>query len=398
DMSVPLRHPRYAPEFRIRINGEELPKAARAAVTAVRFEDGIQRADRVEISFANHDLRFLQKHIKGLGFQPFPTGIRIGPLHGASAAPGGVFDIDNTVALAIGYAPDPLTDVFLGEVTGVQATFPSGGVPTLSMVAHDYLQRLSRGSSARGFGAVPDFMVAAILGAENMLIPLIDPTIAAASAAMAGVGMIFSGTGIKQKGQSNLQLLTEIAKRYDAEFWVEGNTLHVNRLLKEYTPRLTLTWGQSLIDFSPQMSTVGSVAGVSVKFTLKEIPMDFLVTAGWDFDRESLSITVVPGQAAKGAPSMSSPAFTIIDRPITSPADIANSAISIVTELRAKLNGRLTATATAVGDPRIAAGALVRIEGIGPDFSGDYRVRSATHSIDSGGYRTSFQVYKEIIP
>jgi len=69
-----------------------------------------------------------------------------------------------------------------------------------------------------------------------------------------------------------------------------------------------------------------------------------------------------------------------------------------VRELRRRLNARLTATANMIGDPRIAAGAVVRIEGIGPDFSGDYRVRSATHTIDGGGYRTSCQLYKEIIP
>lgn len=393
-------HPSYAPDFRIRINGEELPKAVRASVTGVRYEDALQRADRVEISLANTDLRWLQKHIKGLGFQPFPTGVQIGPLHGASATPAGTFDIDNTLSLSLGYAPEPLSDVFLGEVTGVQASFPSSGTPTLTMVAHDYLQRLSRGTVARGFGPLPDFLVAAILGAENLLIPQIDPTIAAASTAIAALGVIFNGTGggIKQKGQSNLQLLTEIANRYDAEYWVEGNTLHVARFFGEYTPRLTLAWGSSLIDFAPQVSTVGAIAGVSVKFTLKEIPLDFLVSAAWDFDRESLAITVVPGQAAKGAPSMSAPTLSIIDQPITSPADITNSAIFIITELRKRLNSRLTGTATAVGDPRIVAGAMVRLDGMGPDFSGDYRVRSATHSIDSAGYRTTFQVYKEIIP
>jgi hypothetical protein len=41
---------------------------------------------------------------------------------------------------------------------------------------------------------------------------------------------------------------------------------------------------------------------------------------------------------------------------------------------------------------------MIRIEGIGPDFSGDYRVSSATHSVDGSGYRTTFQVFKEIIP
>jgi uncharacterized protein len=394
--ATPLRHRCYAPEFRIRINGEDLPKAVRALVTGVRFEDGMQRADRVEVALGNTDLRLLQRHIKGLGVQPFPTGVRIGPV-GASATPAGLFDVANTLSLSIGYASEPLREVFLGEITGVLASFPSGSAPTLTIVAHDYLQRLSRGTAARGFGSVPDFLVAGILAAENFLVPMIDPTVAGASTALAAVSYVFNGTGIKQKGQSDLELLAEIAKRYDAQYWVEGNTLMVSRLLKEYAPRLTLTWGESLIDFAPEVSTVGAVAAVSVKFTLKEIPLDFVVTAGWDFDRESLSVSVAPGKGS-GAAGVGTPSFTIIDQPITSPADITNSALFIVSELRKRLNGRLTGAATAVGDPRIAAGAVVRIEGVGPDFSGDYRVRNATHSIDATGYRTAFQVYKEIIP
>ena len=90
--------------------------------------------------------------------------------------------------------------------------------------------------------------------------------------------------------------------------------------------------------------------------------------------------------------------LTLIDQPINSPADIANSALVIAHELRQKINNRLTGSGSAVGDPRIRAGAMIRIDGLGPDFSGDYRVVSATHSIDSGGYRTAFQVRKELIP
>ena len=41
---------------------------------------------------------------------------------------------------------------------------------------------------------------------------------------------------------------------------------------------------------------------------------------------------------------------------------------------------------------------IIRLEGLGPDFSGNYRVKSATHSIDGSGYRTNFQVFKETIP
>ncbi len=106
----------YAPEFRLRINGDELPATVRSTVTSVRYQDGRNAADRVEVGFANPNLRWLQRHIRGLGFSP-PTGIKIGPVRVADAAPEGTFNIDNKLELAIGYAPDPLEHVFVRDVT-----------------------------------------------------------------------------------------------------------------------------------------------------------------------------------------------------------------------------------------------------------------------------------------
>jgi phage protein D len=390
--------PAYAPEFRLRINGGELPAAVRSTVTSVRYQDGRNAADRVEVGFANPDLRWLQTHIKGLGFQPFPTGVKIGPIRAASAAPEGTFDIDNSLELAIGYAPDPPADVFVGDVTGVQVSFPNGGMPALSLVAHDRLQRLSEGAPSRGFGFVPDAIVAAILGAENLLVPAIDPAVLAASTVKQVLMIIFAGAGgVRQGGESDLVLLQRIAAEYDADFWVEGDVLYLSRFIKEYEPRLTLTWGESLIDFSPRMSTVGQVAAVAMRFTLREIPLTFVVTVFWDFDRESVGISIVPGAAA-GKAGIGGPALTIIDRPIRTPADVAANALVIYRKLREKLNNRLTGSGSAIGDPRIRAGAMIRLEGLGPDFSGDYRVKTATHSLDGGGYKTTFEVFKEILP
>lgn len=392
-------YPRYAPEFRVQINGQNLPAPVRAAVTSVRYQDGMNAADRVEIGLANPDLRWLQKHVRGLGFQPFPTGITVGPAGNLNAAPEGTFDIDNKLTLALGYAPDPLAEVFKGEVTGLQVSFPSGGMPTMTLVAHDYLHRLTRGSYARGFGPLADALVAIILSAENLLIPLIDPAVMTVSTAITALNVIFRGTGTKQESESDLELLQRIAAYYDADFWVEGDVLYLARFFpKEYSARLALVWGESLIDFSPQISTVGQVAAVAMKFTLRELPLSFLVTVGWDFDRESVIVSVVPGEAAAGAKAIVGPAITIIDQPISSPADIANSALIILDQLRKKLNNRLTGSGSAVGDPRIRAGAVIRLDGLGPDFSGDYRVTSASHTIDGSGYRTQFEVRKEIIP
>lgn len=388
----------YAPDFQIHINDQALPAQVRTAVTSVRYEEGRDAASRVEVAIANPNLRLLKNHIRGLGFQPFPSAISLGPVRVAEAAPAGTFDIDNKLTLSVGYAPDPLQSMFTGEITGVNVTFPNGGMPGMTVVAHDYLNRLQRGKYSRGFGFLPDALIAAILGAENLLIPAIDPAIFAGSTAIAAVNYIFGGSGRKQRGQSDFELLQEVAATYDAEFWADGNVLYLSRFLKDYTPRLTLTWGQNLLDFAPKVSTIGQVAGVGMRFVLRELPLDFLVTVGYDFDRESIVISVVPGAAAASVQSLLGSVLEIIDQPIASPADITNSALVIAHELRQKLNNRLTGSGSCVGDPRIRAGAMIRIAGIGPDFSGDYRVASATHSIDGSGYRTSFEVRKEIIP
>jgi uncharacterized protein len=395
---VTAQYPQYAPDYRIQIGGNDLPGQVRSAVTSIRYEDGRNAADRVEIGIANPNLQLLKNHIKGLGFRPFPSGLSLGPVRVADAAPEGTFDIDNKLTLSLGYAPDPLEHMFEGEITGVSVNFPNGGMPAMTVVAHDYLNRLQRGKYARGFGFLPDALIATILGAENLLIPAIDPAIVAGSTAIAAVNFIFGGSGRKQRGQSDFELLREVAATYDANFWADGNTLYLSRFIKEYTPRLTLTWGRNLLEFSPRVSTIGQVAAVGMRFVLREIPLDFLVAVGYDFDRESIVISVAPGAAASATRSMLGSILEIIDQPVASPADLTNSALVIAHELREKLNNRLTGSGSAVGDPRIRAGAMIQIDGIGPDFSGNYRVSSATHTIDGGGYRTNFEVQKEIIP
>jgi hypothetical protein len=70
----------------------------------------------------------------------------------------------------------------------------------------------------------------------------------------------------------------------------------------------------------------------------------------------------------------------------------------ITRKLRNALNNRLTATGSTVGDPAIVANAVVAFNGVGPDFSGNYRITHATHTIDGNGYRTNFKCRKEIIP
>lgn len=388
-------HSQYAPIYRVAINGSELPAAVRSCVTSVRYEDGMQGADQVQLSFANPNLRFLQSHIRGLAAIAVPSTINIAPV--GDIIPGGIFDVDNQLTLALGYAPDPPEEVFLGEITGVGASFPGGGMPTLTITAHDFLQRTTRGSISRGFGPLPDAAIIAILSLENGLLPLIDPYMIPLDT-LNTIGNFLFGTSTKQSDQSDFQLLSQIAGKYDMDLYVDHHTLYLTRFIKEYSPRMTLTYGQSLIDFSPRLSTVGQAIGASMRVSLREIRVDLILNVWWDFDRESIGFNVLPAQAAVLAPAVSQPVEESKYKTIRNAIDVANAAVALVHEVRQKLNNRMTGSGNAVGDPRIRAGAVIKLDGLGVDFSGNYRVTKATHSLDTSGYRTSFEAQREIIP
>jgi phage protein D len=391
-------HPRYAPMYRLTIGGSDIPASLRSCITSVRYEDGKEGADQVQVSLANPSLQFLQSHVRGLAALAPPLGLSFNTIGRADIVAGGLFDLDNEVTLAVGYAPDPLTDMFLGEVTAVGASFPSSGMPTMTITAHDFMQRTTRGSLSRGFGPLPDAAIVAILSAENGLFPLIDPYMFPLDA-LNTIGNFLFGTSTKQSDQSDFALLSQIAARYDMEVSVDHHTLFLNRLFKEFTPSVQLRYGQSLLDFSPRVSTVGQAIGVSFKISLREIRIDLLLTVAWDFDRESIAISVLPAQAAVVAPAVSQPVEETKHKTIRNAIDVANAIVGMVHELRQKINNRLTGSGTAVGDPRIHAGALMQLDGLGVDFSGsNWRVTKAVHTLDTNGYRTSFDVQREVIP
>jgi len=387
----------FVPDFDVAINGIEIPTSLKSCISAVSFESGMDAANRVQITIANPALQWLQNHINGLGFVPFPSTL-VPPPVPTPAPPAGLFDMNNTLTLSMGYADQPLTSMFDGEITGIEASMQPGAMPTVSVIALDRLNRLAQGSYSRGFGPLPDALIAAILSAENLLVPAIDPTLTAASTAIAVVNIIFNGSGRKQKQQTDMEVLKEIANYYDADFWVEGTTMYLSRFFKSYTPSAALNWGESLLSFAPRVSTVGQYFGVGVRFTLREIPLSFTVAVSWNFNTQNLAINVVPGGTEAYLKSIIGPIDTIVDRPISSPPDIIDSAMMVTRKLRNALNNRLTASGSAVGNPAIVANQVVQFNGVGPDFSGNYRVTSATHTIDSGGYRTNFKVRKEIIP
>jgi hypothetical protein len=379
------RFPRYAPDFRIRIGGDDIPAEMRAAVSRVIYQDGLEGADRVELTLANTGLQWLDH-----------------PL----------LQVDNPFTLAIGYAPDPLEEVFVGEITGVSPSFPNSGIPTATVVAHDFLQRLTAGTKDRAFALsipcigkfpLPDPLVAELVGATNLLIPVVDPAGAALSFLMLlatyAIDPLEAKRSIRiQQGQSDFDFLSGLAKENGWELFIDhtqaprGYALRFQFLIKDYSPSVTLKWGESLSDFTPKLSTVGQVLGVSTRIWVSSIKMEFVITLGWDFDRAAFDLQVYPGL---GSASMLADGKA----PSTLKIDAVGAAAApraLLSELLPRLNNRLTGSGSTIGDPRIKANIVMDIEGIGGQFGGLYRVTSATHTFDSSGYRTQFDVRKEV--
>lgn len=379
--------PRYAPELRLAIDDVPAPAALRASISAASFQSGLEGVDRVELTLANEGLRWLDHPLLRL---------------------------DRRLTLWLGYAPDPLTQMFVGEIVGQQAGFPAASAPTLTVVAQDRRHRMQRGNRTRWFAIpverygnlpIPDVAVASLVAAEHTLIPIVDPVGAALAVIVGGTALVASIGDPdavqriirKQDGQSDYDFLARIAVENGWELIVDhsgplgGSVLHFTSALDHLSPDATLRYGRDLIDFTPRLSTVGQIAGVTATIWQPDLKMEFTVSVGWDWDRQSLDVSITPGfgQAAGGG---GKPTYTLVDRPVTR----ADAARTIVGTLLPRLNRRLTGSGSVVGDPRIKAGAVLSLEGLGESFGGLYRVTSVTQTIDTGGWRTTFEARKEI--
>jgi phage protein D len=375
---------RYAPEFTLDVDGTPVPAALRASVTSLTWQTGLGAADRVELALANHGLRWLDERAIGL---------------------------DRELRLELGYAPDPLQQVFVGEIVSHAATFPSAGAPMLTVAAQDRMQRLQGPAKARWFAIpvpkygnmpLPDIAVSGIVALENGLIPIFEPVGAALSVILAGAdaAAALDGPGglqkliRKQEGESDYDFLTRLSLENGWELKVDhsgplgGHQLRFFAPLGHQTPDATLSYGRSLLDFTPRLSKVGQIASVTAHIWISQTKTKVSVTVGWDWDRAQLTIEISPQFSGTrgGASSVT------VDEPMTP----STAPRAILSKLIPRLNQRLTATASTVGDPRLGAGAVVQIEGVGVEFGGLYRITSATHTVDGGGYRTRFEARKEI--
>jgi uncharacterized protein involved in type VI secretion and phage assembly len=150
-----------------------------------------------------------------------------------------------------------------------------------------------------------------------------------------------------------------------------------------------LEWGKNLISFSPRLSLSGQ-HGIQVirsyNYQLAQTIVSVLPALAVVSDSEDLIERL--GSAAVDQ-LVELGRFVLRREKVSDHLEGADLARSV---LQQTLEGLYEATGSCIGMPELRAGDMIEIQGVGKRFSGKYRLRRVTHTIDDSGYRTTFEV------
>ncbi len=287
------------------------------------------------------------------------------------------FKEENEVKIEIGYRGGAAVS-FLGLITAVNPTFPQNGTPTLTVRGQGLFKRLLKQSDARSFRDKKDSEIAQEIAQLVDLDCKPDPT-------NVKYPLVTSETG------TYADFLRKRAERIGYEFAVTKKTLLFQKpgYITKPGPNLTLEWGRDLKSFTPTLSTYKKITHVKVRASQTscgrgKAPVEG--SAGPGDERGKLGAKTA-SQIAEEVASKNE--IIAEDHDVTSPQEAKEVAVA---KLEASSLEFITGSGACNGNPQLRARAVIQIKGIGARFSGNYYVTSATHTIDSSGYHTTFEV------
>ena len=297
-------------------------------------------------------------------------------------------DVYKSVEIAMGYAgKNRMADMFVGEIVALQPSFPSSGLPTLSISGTDLLARLRRSkpdaNKSKAYKNLKDWQIAEQIAQRHGL------ELAQGSSQDGN-----DNTIVMQKDMDDLKFLLSLAKRndFEAAIVIENNkaALYFGKPRDKRGPaavkEVDLVWGESLVSFTPRLSVSHQVSKVVVR--------------GWDpRKKEKIEATATfddlnaAGGGKSGAQILDdkkdSKTEQIVTFAVQSQAEAKNLAIQHLAETA---NQFLTGSGEAMGEPAIRPQTLVKLGGLGTRYNGAYYVTKCDHVYGASGYTTSFDV------
>ena len=354
----------YVPQFEVKLDGQPPGREVIRDILTVSYKDNIQEIDSFDITINNWDAD--ARDFKYSDQRLFDPGKRL--------------------ELWMGYR-GALRKMLTGEITSLRAAFPASAPSTLAISGLNVLHRFRTKQESRTYLDKTDSEIADEIGGRLGID--IDPA---------------RGTDeprlpyLLQDNQYDIVFLRERAHRIGYELMVEeagdGSDARPKVKFAPSTairrPTYALTYGKSLIEFQPELTTANQVAKVTVR--------------GWDavnkrkiektVDRSSLATKGVGEKGGQAAidKSISAKEEIVATKPVQTEAEAEKLATEILEGIAKEM---VKGHGSVTGLPDLRAGTVLMIDGLGDRFSGRYFVFSTTHAIGDSGYTTQFECRRE---
>jgi uncharacterized protein len=263
--------------------------------------------------------------------------------------------------------------IFDGKITALEASFPEGQPPEITVLAEDRFQDLRMTRRTRSFVDVSDSDVINEVASDHGLSPSVSVT-----------GPTYKV--LAQINQSDLAFLRERARSIDAELWMDGSTLNAKPRTDRIGGSVEMSYGNKLREFAvmadlARQRTSVTVGGwdVQAKSELKHEATDSVLGGELNGDASGASIL----QSAFGA-RKEAVAHTV---PLTSQETQTEAEALFKMTARRFIVGRGIAETSS----KLRVGAYIDLKEIGPLFSGKYYLSEIRHVFDgTKGLRTEF--------
>jgi uncharacterized protein len=349
----------YSPAANVRVNGKSVVRDLQLELTSVTVENPLVGADRFTLVINNgFDIsknEFLIAENKTL-----PEFFKLG----------------SPVEIFMGYGDrSKLDQIVIGIVTELQTSFPTSGLPQLTVSGYDYSFCLTKGTASRSYPNKKDSDVVREVARDYNLTPQVEDTRVVLP-------------NIERSQESAAEFVQKLAGRNGFEFFVTQKDLFFRKPANDQRGAIKLKWGRGLLTFSPEIRLSDQVTEVEVH--------------GWNIQTKREIVGRARRGDEPGRDANRSSGAEYLERvcsrrestlrvrePVFSQQEADQRARAI---LKRRADGFVGGRGETIGIPELKANVNVTLDGLGKFFNTTFYVRHTTHTVNSSGYRTSFDI------
>lgn len=285
-----------------------------------------------------------------------------------------VFAVGKAVEVKLGYG-DKLESVFKGEITGLEPSFQSSQLPVMIVRGYDRRHRLQRGRKTRTFVQQKDSQIASKVASEaGLTADVKDSSV--------------THDYVVQANQTDLEFLQERAVRINFEVVVEDKKLLFRPVLNDGGEVLTITTEDHLLEFHPRLTSTQQVAEVTVRGWSPKDKKEIIGQGQVGDVKGEMGGKTIGPKLAKTAFGAS--VGFLSEYPVMTQAEADQIAKAQFNDIALTL---IDGDGVCFGRTDLRAGKVIKIDGVGKRFSGQYYVTGAVHRYNEhDGYRTHFTV------